>query len=361
MINVPNYIENLVPYKSGNKLEKAITREEFKTLINLASNENPLGPSPKAVEAIQKHLSEINIYPDPSAPELTQKLAEKFGKDANRIITGHGSDSLIQYIFNTFFKKGDELLTATSTFIGTYVNANKQGMQLQLVPMKSDYSYDLNAILGKITLRTKVIYLANPNNPTATMFTKSDFTKFMAKVPKDVLVILDEAYWIYAKEMPGYLDGFEFDEENLIVLRTLSKAYGLAGLRVGFAYAPKYIIDYISRVKLPFEPNTLAQVAAIAALDDEDFIDKMLVENQKSMDILLDAIDSAGIARTEPSANFVMMIFDNEVKAKSMYNKLLENNIITRQLPMFGLPNAIRISTGTVEQTQKAAKIIYSK
>ena len=361
MINVPENIENLVPYKSGNKLDRAITREEFKKLINLASNENPLGPSPKAVEAIKNHLSEINIYPDPTASELTEKIALKFNKDPKRIITGHGSDSLIQYIFNTFFKKGDELLTASSTFIGTYVNANKQGMVTQLVPMRSDYSFDLNGILAKMTLRTKVIYLANPNNPTGTMFTKSEFEKFFAKVPKDVLVILDEAYWLYAKEMPGYLDGFDYDAENLIVLRTLSKAYGLAGIRVGFAYAPEYIINYLSRVKLPFEPNTLAQVAAIAALDDNDFVDEMLKVNQQSMDILLEAIDNAGIARTEPSANFVMMIFDNEVKAKSLYNKLLDNGIVTRPLPMFGLPNAIRINTGTIAQSEKAAKVIYSK
>lgn len=361
MISVPEYIEKLVPYKSGNKLDRPITREEFKKLINLASNENPLGPSPKAVEAIKRHLSEINIYPDPTASELTQKIAEKFGKDPKNILTGHGSDSLIQYIFNTFFKKGDELLTANVTFIGTYVNANKQGMVTQLVPMRSDYSFDLNGILNKITLRTKVIYLANPNNPTATMFTKSDFVKFLAKVPKDVLVILDEAYWLYAKEMPGYLDGFEFEEENLIVLRTLSKAYGLAGIRVGFAYAPEYLINYLSRVKLPFEPNTLAQVAAMAALEDDEFVGKMLEVNNKSMDILLEAIDNAGIARTEPSANFVMMIFENEVKPKALHNKLLDNGIVTRQLHMFGLPNAIRINTGTIEQTEKAAKVIYSK
>ncbi len=361
MIKVSEHIENLVPYKSGNKIDRNITREEFKKLINLASNENPLGPSPLAIEAIKNNIGELNIYPDPTSPELIAKLAEKFNKDPKNLMVGHGSDSILQYIFYTFFKKGDELLTASSTFIGTYVNANKQGMTTILVPMKKDYSFDLNAILSKITLKTKVIYLANPNNPTATMFTHSDFVKFMAKVPKDVLVILDEAYWLYAKSMPGYLDGFEFENENLIVIRTLSKAYGLAGLRVGFAYAPEYMINYLNRVKLPFEPNSLAQIAAVAALDDEDFIGKMLEVNHKSMDILLDAIDNAGIARTEPSANFVMMILDNEVKARTLCNKFLDNGIVVRQLPMFGLPNAIRISTGTVEQSEKAAKVIYSK
>lgn len=361
MIQVPDYIDELVPYKSGNKLDKKITREEFKKLINLASNENPLGPSPKAMEALKNCLNEVSIYPDPSSPELIEKLSQKFNKPVEKLMVAHGSDSIIQYIFNTFLKKNDEIITAASTFIGTYVNANKMGLKTIMTPLTKDFGFDLNCILNKINLKTRAIYLANPNNPTSTMFGPSDFQKFLAKVPKDVLIILDEAYWIYAKEMPDYLDGFEFEQENLIVLRTLSKSYGLAGLRVGFAYGPEYIIEYLNRVRLPFEPNILAQVAAVAALDDDEFIERMLEENRKSMDILLDAIDNAGIGRTEPNANFVMMIFENEVRAKSLFNKLLDNGIVVRQLGMFNLPNAIRISTGTVEQSEKAAKIIYSK
>lgn len=358
MIKVPNYIETLKPYKSGNKLEKAVSKEDFKKLVNLASNENPLGASPLALKAIENAGKDLNTYPDPSAPELVAALAKETGKSSEQIATGHGSDSLIQYILNAFAEKDDEIITADATFIGTYVNANKLGLITKKIPLTKDYRFDLKATANAISDKTKIVYLANPNNPTGTKFTKTEFDEFIKKVPENVLIILDEAYWIYAEDDPEYPNGLDYDLPNMIVLRTMSKSYGLAGLRVGYAIGPAKLINYIYRVKLPFEPHSLAQVAAIEALKDKDYIQKTLETNKRSMEILCSAMDELGIQRTEPAANFTMMIFESEEKAKNIVSGFLENGIITRHLPMFGLPNAVRISSGTVEQTEKAVEIL---
>jgi histidinol-phosphate aminotransferase len=354
MIKVPSYIETLKPYKSGNKLDKKLTKEEFAKLVNLASNENPLGPAPKAIDAIMNHGMNLNIYPDPSAPELVEALAKETGKKPEQIVTGHGSDSLIQYIFNAFAEKGDEIITADTTFIGTYVNANKLGLVTKKLPLTSDYVFNLDKIADAISEKTKIVYLANPNNPTGTMFVKDQFDEFVSKVPENVLIILDEAYWIYAEGNPDYPNGLDYDLPNLIVLRTMSKSYGLAGLRIGYAVGPENLINYIYRVKLPFEPHSLAQIAAIDALEDKEYIQNTLEENRKSILILCDELDKLGIERTIPAANFVMMVFSSEDIAKSIVSGLLDKGIITRHLPMFGLPNAVRISTGTIEQTKRA-------
>ncbi|MDC1067795.1 histidinol-phosphate transaminase [Candidatus Kapabacteria bacterium] len=358
MIKVPSYIETLKPYKSGNKLDKKLSQEEFKKLINLASNENPLGPSPLAVEAIQNHQMNLNKYPDPSAPDLVEALAKDTNRKPEEIVTGHGSDSLIQYIFNAFAEKGDEILTADATFIGTYVNANKFGLTTKKLPLTSDYRFDLPNIAKAISDKTKIIYLANPNNPTGTMFTKKEFDDFIKLVPNNILIVLDEAYWIYAEQNEEYPNGLSYDLPNIIVLRTMSKSYGLAGLRIGYAIAREELINYIYRVKLPFEPHSLAQIAAIAALNDKEYLSDTLETNLQSILTLCDGIDKLNIERTVPAANFTMMIFENEAKAKSIVDGFLDNGIITRHLPMFGLPNAVRISTGTVPETEKAMSIL---
>ena len=226
-LRIPDYVQTLKPYKSGNKLEGGITREEFKKLINLASNENPFGPSPKAISAMQNALSEAHIYPDPSATELIEALAKFYDRDPKSIITGNGSDSLLQIAFNAFSCKDEEILTAEATFIGCFVNANKLGRKLTKISNKN-YGYDLDSIAAAINDNTRIIYLANPNNPTGTMFSKTDFENFMTKVPKDILVILDEAYWLYSAEFSDYPNGLDYDYENLMVMRTFSKIYGLS-------------------------------------------------------------------------------------------------------------------------------------
>jgi histidinol-phosphate aminotransferase len=220
------------------------------------------------------------------------------------------------------------------------------------------YHYDLDGISENINTNTKIIYLANPNNPTGTMFTKKEFESFMNKVPKNILILLDEAYTIYAEDNSEYPNGLEYNEENLIVLWTLSKAYGLAGLRLGIAFGPEYLIKEIYKVKLPFEPNALAQEAAITALDDDEFLKKTKLLNKASLEKMKVKFDELNIDYVPTSANFYMLIFPTEEFAKDFNEQCLNRGLILRLVDTFGIPNGIRINSGTEEETDFALNII---
>jgi histidinol-phosphate aminotransferase len=354
-IKIADYVVNLMPYKSGNQSANT-DRESFKKLINLASNENQLGPSPKAVEAMKNAIHELAIYPDVRSEELQIALAKKLNKHPDQLVFGHGSDALIQYVILTFSQEGEEILTAEGTFIGIYVNANKLGRIVKTVPLK-DYTYDLDAIAENITSTTKIIYLANANNPTGTMFTREDFVNFMKQIPSNILVVLDEAYHVYSYDIPGYTDGLTLDYPNMIVLQTFSKSHGLAGLRIGYACGPVELMQYLVKVKLPFDPNILAQAAALAAIDDIEFLELTRDTNKKSLKMLTDLFDEYEVEYAKPAANFVMILLQDEETAKDFAAKALEQKIVTRNLKGFKIPNAIRISTGTIEQTEYAVKV----
>ncbi|MGE5810214.1 MAG: pyridoxal phosphate-dependent aminotransferase, partial [Ignavibacteria bacterium] len=320
-------------------------------------------PSPKALEAIKDHIHELHRYTDPSNYRLVNEIAKRYSRKPNQIICGSGSDSLIQYIIVAFSSCDDELITSQGTFIGWYVNADKLGRKSILIPLKN-YSYDLPKIADSVTNKTKIVYLANPNNPTGTMFTKGEFENFMEKIPDSVLVVLDEAYTIYAESNPEYPNGLNYHFENLIVLRTLSKAYGLAGIRLGFAAGSPVVIKELYKVKLPFEPNYLAQEAAIAAFGDEEFIKKTIETNRISLEIIRNTFEDIGIKYIPTYANFYLMIFPNEEFAYEFSEECLNQGLILRHLPSFGLPNCIRINSGTFEETYFALDIIkkiYSK
>lgn len=357
MIHIPDHIKILKPYKSGNQVGKQISREAFKNLVNLASNENPLGASPLAVEAIKNGVEEVAIYPNPSAPELVAAIAKHFNKPEECIITGSGSDAIIADVFQAFSVEGQEIVMAEATFIGAFVNANKLNRTIKKVPLKDDYSYDLPAMLKAIGRSTRIVYLANPNNPTGVMATKQEFEDFMKEVPADVLVVLDEAYYAYSDEYDDCPNGLDYDCSNLIVLRTMSKSYGLAGLRVGFAFGCKDLIGYMYRVKLPFEPNILAQKAAVAALDDTDFIERTVDTNRRNLAKLKEFFAKAGVKHTEGKANFTMIELKDEESANKFTAESLEQGFVVRPLGMFGLPNCIRINSGTDEQTDRAIKV----
>lgn len=357
MIHIPDHIKVLKPYKSGNQVGKQISREAFKKLVNLASNENPLGASPKAMEAIRNSVEEIAVYPNPSATELVEAISKHFNKPPECIITGSGSDSIIADVFKAFTSEGQEIIMADATFIGAYVNANKLNRTIVKVPLKEDYSYDLDAMLKAINGSTRIIYLANPNNPTGVMTTKNEFEEFMKQVPTDVLVVLDEAYYAYSGEYEDYPNGLDYECSNLVVLRTMSKSYGLAGIRVGFAFGPKELIDYMYRVKLPFEPNILAQKAAIAALDDDKFIDETIATNKRNLTKLKEFFNRVGVKHTDGKANFLMIELEDGDTANTFAAESLGGGFVVRPLGMFGLPNCIRINSGTDEQTDRAIQV----
>lgn len=357
MIHIPDHIRVLKPYKSGNQVGKQISRETFKKLVNLASNENPLGASPKAMDAIINSVEDIAVYPNPAATELVEAIAKHFDKPPECIITGSGSDSIIADVFKAFSQESQEIIMADATFIGAFVNANKLNRAIVKVPLKDDYSYDLDAMLKAIGGSTRIIYLANPNNPTGVMTTKSEFEEFMKQVPSDVLVVLDEAYYAYSGEYDDYPNGLDYQCSNLVVLRTMSKSYGLAGIRVGFAFGPKELIDYMYRVKLPFEPNILAQKAAIAALDDTEFIKETIYTNKRNLTKLKEFFNKVGVKHTDGKANFLMIELEDDDTANRFAAESIEQGFVVRPLGMFGLPNCIRINSGTDEQTDKAIRV----
>lgn len=326
-------------------------------VVKLASNENPLGPSPKAMLAASDSLAQAHRYVDVGARELVNKLARMYNREPEEIVCGHGTDSILANIIVAFTDAGDELLTTEAAFIGIFVSTNKLGRKLITVPMK-DYCFDLPAIAEAVTPSTKIVYLANPNNPTGTMFSKEEFESFMDRVPSEILVILDEAYTLYACECDGYPDGLKYRYDNLIVTRSLSKAYGLAGLRVGFAAGPAKLIGEIYKVKLPFEPNIVAQKAAIAALDDEDFLRRTTATNRSSLQRMKERFTELSMRYVDTVANFYLLLFPTSEIALTFYEECLNRGLIVRPTGAFGIPNGIRINSGTEEETDFALEVI---
>lgn len=357
MVEIPEYVAQLVPYKAGKPIQELARERKLSRIVKLASNENPLGPSPKAIAAIQKAVGELNRYTDPSSHELVQALAMKYDVQPQHIVCGHGTDSLIAYAIGAFSEQGDEILTCQGTFIGLYVSARKLGRKLSLVPL-TDYAFDLDAILRAVTPRTKIIYLANPNNPTGTMFGFREFEAFMEKVPHNVLVIFDEAYTTYAASNPDYPNGVRYDYENMVVMRTLSKAYGLGGLRIGFAVGPDRIIETLYKIKLPFEPNILAQKAAIAALDDDEFLARTVETNTESLSMMRARFEELEIPYVPSFANFLMILMPDHSAAEQFTGECLDRGLIVRHVAAFGIPNGVRINSGTEEETRFALEVI---
>lgn len=357
MIQVPSFVRDLQAYKPGKPIAELAREKNLSRIVKLASNENPLGPSPKALAAIERELAMSHRYVDPRAPRLVEKLAQQHGVLPQQVVCGHGSDSLIAYIVNAFSEEGDEVLTSRGTFIGIYVSTNKMGRKLQLADLQ-DYAFDLDAIADAATERTKIIYLANPNNPTGTMFSREEFESFMLRIPASVLVVLDEAYHLYAADITGYPDGVTLSYPNLIVCRTLSKAYGLAGLRIGYAVGPADIIEQVYKVKLPFEPNSLAQAAALGALDDEEFLNKTGRLNQVSLARIQDIFDKHDIPYPGSAANFILTLWPSEEIATAFTGHCLDQGLILRHVASFGIPEGVRINSGTEDETDFALGVI---
>jgi len=357
MIKIPSFVKDLIPYRAGKAIDELAREKNLKRIVKLASAENPLGPSPKSVKAIQKTVHGLNRYTDPASYNLVQAIAKKYKVQPNHIICGHGTDSLLAYIVNAFTNESDEILTSEGTFIGIYVTIRKTGRKLIRLPLQN-YAFDLDAIYQAITDKTAMIYLANPNNPTGTMFERKEFEVFMAKVPDHIMVILDEAYTVYADENTDYPNGVSYDYENMVVTRTMSKAYGLAGLRVGFAVGPDAVIEALYKVKLPFEPNLLAQQAAIAALDDDDFLSQTKKLNKRSLALLKECFEKNKMSYINTYTNFFLVLMPSENFAREFTSECLNRGLIIRHVDTFGIANGVRINSGTIDETKFATSII---
>ena len=345
MALVPSYIESLRPYEAGRSLESVRKQYGLSHIAKLASNENPLGASPKAVDAIKQSVEALNLYPS-GGLELREVLADKFELKVENVIAGSGSEGIMSNIIRTFLGDEDEVLTTEAAFIGFQVLARSRGVKYRTVPYR-DWHYDLAALATAINRNTKIIYLANPNNPTGTIFTRHEFDQFYRHVPERVLIILDEAYFEYAKDNPRYPDSMQYRYDNVITLRTFSKIYGLAGARIGYGFAHEELIRNLLKVKLPFEPSTPAQAAGIAALGDKEFVHRSLELNARGLRYLAQGLKDSGLTVVPSEANFVMTVMESERQADEMFENLLKRGIIVRPLRAFGLPHCLRVSTGT--------------
>ena len=347
---VPPYIESLRPYEAGRTIESVRKQYGLTRIAKLASNENPLGTSPKAVEAMKRSLQGLNFYPN-GGMDLREVLAQEFDLRVENVIAGSGSEGIMSNIIRAFLCDEDEVLTTEAAFIGFQVLARSRGVKYRTVPYR-DWAYDLPALAAAINDNTKIIYLANPNNPTGTIFTKHQFDDFYRHVPERVLIILDEAYFEYAKDNPRYPDSMHYRYDNVITLRTFSKVYGLAGARIGYGFAHDELIRNLLKVKLPFEPSSPAQAAGIGALADKEFLHRSLELNARGLHYLTEGLADLGMTVVPSQANFVMIVLASAEEAGRTFEELLAQGVVVRPLKAFGLPTCLRISTGTDEDNQ---------
>jgi len=357
MALVPKHIKNLLPYKAGKPISDVKRQLGLKNIVKLASNENPLGPSLMAINAVKEILLETHRYPDSNGYDLRTKLAKKFDLNIDNVIIGGGSEGIMSVIMRTFLSSKDEIIATKNSFIGFRVLANASGIKTNWVSMKN-YYYDLESMAKKINDNTKVIYLANPDNPTGTYFNKNSFDNFMDKVPSRVIVILDEAYFEYASHIDDYPDSMHYRYDNVITLRTFSKIHGLAGFRVGYGFANNNLIGNLMKVKLPFEPSTLGQVAACASLKDEKhLISSIQINNSEK--IKLEFFFKENNMKYIPSiTNFLTLEFNSSNKAEKFCDNLLKKGIILRNLSSFGLPECVRVTIGLPNENKSLINCI---
>jgi histidinol-phosphate aminotransferase len=347
---LPEKIQQLKPYVAGKTIAEVQEEYQPDRIAKLASNENRLGCSESAKQAAVESLSEIQDYPDPIARTLRAKIADRNDIQPGQVLLTHGSESLISHLTRTFFADQEVAITGSATFVGFFVQANIQGVPMKRLPMTDDFRFDVEAILAAIDEHTKMIYIANPNNPTGTYITKSEFETLMDGVPEDVIVVMDEAYYEYAESIDDYPKALTYGYPNVMTLRTFSKAYGLAGLRIGYAMGPEKLISALYKTKLVFEPTTPAQAAAEAAMDDQAFLDRSIEVVEAGRERLYEFFDEQGVNYVRSASNSVMAVFDSEEEASAFNQGMLEQGVILRQLGGFGLPNCVRITVGTPDE-----------
>lgn len=349
-------LDSLNTYVPGKPIEEVQKEYQLDKVIKLASNENPLGTSPKAIEALKEAANKVHIYPDGGSTEIKEALADLYEINTNQIVLGNGSDELLVLIAMAFLNKGDEVLISKQTF-SEYAFASKcMGAKISYIEQQN-FTYDLKAFKEKISDKTKVIFFCNPNNPTGTIFTKEEFDSFMKEVPENVLVVVDEAYYEYV-ENKAYPQTLKMQKEypNIIILRTFSKIYGLAGLRIGYGISSPYIIECINKVREPFNVNLMAQKAAIAAIKDQEYLNTVRSTNTEVKKYLYNQFDSLNIKYIKSESNFVIFETDND--SKIIFEKLLKKGIIVRSMTGFGLPNHIRVTAGTLDETKTFIKCL---
>ncbi|MCJ7603907.1 MAG: histidinol-phosphate transaminase [Desulfobulbaceae bacterium] len=353
-LSVSKNIATLAPYPSGKPLKELEREYGITDAIKMASNENSLGPSPKALEAIRQSLADLHRYPDGSCYYLAQALANKLAVKPQQLVFGNGSNEVIELLVGAFVGPGDEVITSHPSFLvyQTLVQA-RNGLN-SVVPLKN-MAHDLVAILTNVTANTRLIFLDNPNNPTGTVFGQNEFEAFLSALPETVIVVLDEAYVDFV-DPAVKLDVRQYIDNHVPVvgLRTFSKVYGLAGLRVGYGIMHEEIAGYLHRVRQPFNVNALAQEAAVAALEDYDHYQQTLAMTREGISWLLREIDKLGCRTFPTQTNFFLV--DVGCDCRVLYEKMLHKGVIIRPMSSYGYPTFIRITVGTPSENERLVK-----
>ncbi len=348
---IPNYIKSLIPYPPGKPIEELERQYNVKDPIKLASNENPLGPSPKAIEAIKLAANELHRYPDGSGFYLKEALAKKYGISQEEIILGNGSDELIDLLIRLLLEPGSKCITSHPSFLVYKKRVQSVGGENIIIPLK-DFHHDLYKISNSVTENTRLIFLDNPNNPTGSTISRKDFNNFLRDLPKDLLVVLDEAYMEFCKDS-NTPKGIEYlgKDSRVVTLRTFSKAYGLAGLRLGYGIMHKNIASYIERIRQPFNVNSLAQKAAIAALNDKEHFEKTLSNTWEGIKFISDKLSKLGCTVYPTNTNFLLV--DISVDANLVYEEMLKKGVIIRSMASYGFHSFIRVTVGTPQENER--------
>ena len=347
---IPYYIHKLKVYQAGKPIEELAAERGLKRISKLASNENPLGPSPFAIREMTGSLWDSHRYPDMHATALKSKLCELYSVQPENIVLGSGSEGIMGYIARAFIQPGDEVLTAEKTFIGFHILATGAGAKLVTAPRTKDMRYDVKALAKKLTADTKILYIANPDNPTGTYITEKEFDFLMEHVSPHTIVILDEAYFEFAQSSWDYPDSMKYRYDNVITLRTFSKAYGLGGVRVGYGFGSEEFIEALHKVKLPFEPSLIAQKGARGALEDYPHLERTIRNNTKRYFELLKFLEDHNFTPLSSVTNFVAFKTGSAEAADFLFEELLNHGVIIRPLKANNMPEWVRISIGVKDE-----------
>lgn len=350
-------IERITPYVPGKSIEEVAAEYGISDIIKLASNENPLGPSPLAVEAVRKGVSEVARYPDGASRKLVSLLAERLGVPEDHLIVGNGSDEVIKLLAEAYLEPGDEVVYADPTFSEYAYVARLMGAVEVKVPLDDEWVHDLDAMLDKVTDRTKLVFVCNPNNPTGTTVSHERLERFLSALPPQTILVCDEAYVEYS-DLYSFPDTLSWVRrgERIMVLRTFSKLFGLAGLRVGYGIAPPYLMENIRRVKEPFNVNRLGQAAACAALQDAEHIERSIRLNAEERERVHRNLEAMGCVVTPSQANFLWV--DVRRECGPVLEALLRRGVIVRGGDAFGHPRHVRITIGTREENDRLLRAL---
>lgn len=353
-IRIPENIAAITPYPPGKPLDELEREYGIKNSIKLASNENPWGPSPKAIRALRAELLNLHRYPDGSCYYLVQALAEKLGVSAAEIVMGNGSNEVIEFLVKAFVQEGDEVITSHPSFLMYQKIVQVRGGVNHVVPLK-DMRHDLRVITSLVSDKTRLIFLDNPNNPTGTAIPPVELYKFLSDIPESIIVVLDEAY-VDFMDKKLQLDAFSLIRNvagrcPVVFLRTFSKAYGLSGLRVGYGLMAKEVAECLHKVRQPFNINQMAQVAALAALEDEEYYQLTLDRTAQGLDFLSREVDKLGCKSYPSETNFFLI--DVQGNADKLYQAMLYKGVIVRSMSAYGFANFIRVTIGTEEENKR--------